>query len=61
MEFVKSFVREEEGQDVLEYGLMLGLVALIAYGAVNLVGQDVSTIWTNVQSKADDAATLVTP
>ena len=60
MQFVKSFIREEEGQDVLEYGLMLGLVALIAYVAVQAVGNDVSSIWSTVQSKADDAAGIVT-
>ena len=32
--FVKSFARNEEGQDLLEYALLVALIALIAIGAV---------------------------
>jgi pilus assembly protein Flp/PilA len=28
MQFIKNFIREEEGQDVVEYALVIGLVAL---------------------------------
>ena len=27
MQFIKNFIREEEGQDVVEYALVIGLVA----------------------------------
>jgi Flp pilus assembly pilin Flp len=59
MEFVKSFMREEEGQDVLEYGLVAGLIALVAYGTISAVSGDVTAIWTSVQTQADAAAALV--
>jgi len=35
MQFIKSFIREEEGQDVVEYALVIGLVAL--GGTVGLI------------------------
>ena len=35
MQFIRQFVREEEGQDVVEYALVIGLVAL--GGGVGLV------------------------
>ena len=38
LNFVKSFVREEEGQDLLEYALLVALIALIAIGAVGAAG-----------------------
>jgi Flp pilus assembly pilin Flp len=38
LNYVKSFAREEEGQDLLEYALLVALIALIAIGAVGAAG-----------------------
>ena len=46
--FAKSFVRNEEGQDLLEYALLVALIALIAIGAVGLAGQSVNTIFGKI-------------
>ena len=46
--FVKSFARNEEGQDLLEYALLVALIALIAIGAVGMAGGAVNTIFTNI-------------
>jgi Flp pilus assembly pilin Flp len=46
--FVKSFRRNEEGQDLLEYALLVALIALIAIGAVGLAGQSVNTIFGKI-------------
>ena len=43
--FVKSFVRNDEGQDLLEYGLLAALIALVALGAVSVVGQTIYTVF----------------
>ena len=45
---------QEEGQDLLEYGLLAALIALVALGAVSSVG---ATIY-NVFWKAIAAATF---
>ena len=45
---VKSFGRNEEGQDLLEYALLIALIALVCVGAVTIAGQNVSTIFTNI-------------
>jgi Flp pilus assembly pilin Flp len=37
--------REEEGQDLLEYALLCGLIALVALGAVSAVGQTIDTVF----------------
>lgn len=50
MEFVKSFVREEEGQDVLEYGLLMAFVAVVAYVAINAVGTNIGALWDNINT-----------
>jgi pilus assembly protein Flp/PilA len=45
---VRSFVRNEEGQDLLEYALLVALIALVAYGAVAAAGTSVSGIFNNI-------------
>ena len=45
---VHSFVRQEEGQDLLEYALLVALIALVAVGGVTLAGGSVNTIFGNI-------------
>jgi pilus assembly protein Flp/PilA len=54
--YVKSFVREEEGQDLLEYALLVALIALIAIGAVGMAGESVSTIFSDIATELNGAA-----
>ena len=57
--FVNSFRRNEEGQDLLEYALLvalIALIALIAIGAVGLAGGAVNTIFSNIATKLSAAA-----
>ena len=54
--FVKSFVREEEGQDLLEYALLVALIALIAIGAVGAAGGAVSAIFNDIAGRLGGAA-----
>ena len=42
--YVKSFVRGEEGQDLLEYALLVALIALAAVAAVTSVGTTINTV-----------------
>ncbi len=54
--FVKSFARNEEGQDLLEYALLVALIALIAIGAVGMAGGSVSAIFTAIAGSLGAAA-----
>jgi pilus assembly protein Flp/PilA len=54
--YVKSFAKQEEGQDLLEYALLVALIALIAIGAVGMAGGAVSTIFTNIANALTNAA-----
>jgi len=46
---VVRFRREEEGQDLLEYGLLMALIAIIAIGGVAAVGNTINTVfWTAI-------------
>jgi pilus assembly protein Flp/PilA len=48
---VKSFVRDDEGQDLLEYALLVALIALVAIAAVTAAGSTVSTIFQTIADK----------
>lgn len=45
------FRRSEDGQDLLEYGLLAALIAIIAIGAVTQVGNTIHQVfWTAIAS-----------
>ena len=49
------FVRESDGQDLLEYGLLAALISLFAYGAVSLMGQTINNVfWTQIAQLAQN-------
>ncbi len=54
--FVKSVAREDEGQDLLEYALLVALIALVAIGAVGLAGNSVSAIFTDIAGRLTAAS-----
>jgi pilus assembly protein Flp/PilA len=54
--FLHRLVHEDEGQDMVEYALILGLVSIIAVAAVTTTGTSVQTIWNNVSSAVTAAA-----
>jgi pilus assembly protein Flp/PilA len=43
---VKSFLREEDAPTMVEYGLLVALIAVVAIGAVTTLGTGVSGIFT---------------
>jgi pilus assembly protein Flp/PilA len=54
--YVKSFARQEEGQDLLEYALLVALIALVAIVAVTAAGDTVSNIFTQIAGELGGAA-----
>jgi pilus assembly protein Flp/PilA len=47
--FVK-FVTDDEGQDLIEYALLAGLISLVCVAAITAAGSKVSTLCNNVQA-----------
>jgi len=46
---ILRFRSQEEGQDLLEYGLLTALIAVIAIGAVTTLGNTINTVfWTAI-------------
>lgn len=42
------FVRDESGQGLAEYALILGLVAVVAVAAVTLLGTNITAVLNNI-------------
>ena len=56
MELLKKFWNEEEGQDLIEYALLLGFIALSVVTAITNIRGSLSTIYSSTQSKVAQAA-----
>ncbi|HEY6991296.1 MAG TPA: Flp family type IVb pilin [Bryobacteraceae bacterium] len=48
--------KEEEGQDMVEYALLLAFVALAAVTLLTTVKGSISSIWSNVNGTLSNAA-----
>jgi len=48
---LKRFVREEEGQDLIEYALLAGFISLVAVAAITQVGVGVNGVYNNINSQ----------
>lgn len=53
---MRSLMRDDSGQDLLEYALLVALIALVAVVAVTNSGLAVNTIFTNVATQLTQAA-----
>ena len=53
---LRALKRETAGQDLLEYALLVALIALVAYGAVQLTGTNVNAIFNSIATKLGTAA-----
>ena len=54
--YLRSFARNEEAQDLIEYALLVGLISLVAVAAIGLAGGSVNQIFTGVAARLASAA-----
>ena len=47
-QWMNRFVRDEEGQDLVEYAMLLAFIALIAIVGVKTLGTTVNSFFSNV-------------
>ena len=45
---LKSMIRDEEGATMVEYGLLVALIALVALAGGTTVGQKLSSLFSSV-------------
>jgi Flp pilus assembly pilin Flp len=55
---VTSFTREENGQDLVEYSLLIALIAVVCAGLVQSVGGGYRNLWTTATSMLANAQAI---
>lgn len=49
LRIARTRTRSEDGQDLLEYGLLAALIAIVALGAVSTLGQTIYNVfWASI-------------
>jgi pilus assembly protein Flp/PilA len=48
---VSKFLREDQGQDLIEYGLLVGIITVGAIASIKLIGPKVATFFSDLDSK----------
>jgi pilus assembly protein Flp/PilA len=48
MNRLQVFAKDDSGQDLLEYALLVALIALVAVGAVTVAGSQVNIIFSRI-------------
>ncbi len=51
MRFLRRLATHEDGQDLLEYALLVALIAIVAVAAVTAAGLKVNDIFTTIAAK----------
>jgi len=54
---IKAFWREEEGQDLVEYALLLAFLALASITVLTTVGGQITTLFNDIGSALTSADT----
>ena len=47
---IKRFVAEEEGQTLVEYGLLISLIALVVIAVLTVMGRRISNTFNNASN-----------
>ncbi len=53
---LRRLIREEQGQDLIEYALLAAFIALAATAMLILIGGNITTIYTKVEAALATAA-----
>lgn len=53
--FLSIFTKREEGATMVEYGLLVALIACVCIGAVTLLGTDLSAMFNAVAGEVQNA------
>ncbi|HET6350260.1 MAG TPA: Flp family type IVb pilin [Candidatus Krumholzibacteria bacterium] len=50
MNYIRRFVRDEQGQDMVEYALLAAFISIVAIAILQAIGPLVSAIYTRIQN-----------
>ena len=54
---MKAFWQEEDGQDLVEYSLLLAFIALAAVALLSSVKGQITTLWADISNALTSATT----
>lgn len=57
MELVTRFIHEEDGQDVVEYGLLIATIAIVVLIGVGFFGNQINAWFKNLAGKITTVGT----
>ncbi len=49
-ELIRRFWREENGQDIAEYAVMLAVILVLVVGTIRLIGSNANNVFSNAAS-----------
>ena len=52
---IQEFLKDESGQGMVEYGLILALIAIVVIVAVTAIGTNLKTVFENAGTKLGGA------
>lgn len=58
---MKKFLMDESGQGMVEYGLILGLIAVAAIAVLVLLGPKIAGIFSKANSELDEVPSTAVP
>jgi pilus assembly protein Flp/PilA len=57
MNSVLQFIREEDGQDVVEYGLLIATIAIVVLIGVGIFGSNINAWFTSLAGRITTTGT----
>jgi Flp pilus assembly pilin Flp len=58
---IKSFIKDESGQDIVEYSLLLVLIGAAALFVMTTMGTSIQNIFSKIAGKLSTADSKITP
>lgn len=57
--FIKSFIKDEQGQDIVEYSLLLVLIGAAAVFVLTAMGTSISQIFSKINERLTSANSAI--
>jgi Flp pilus assembly pilin Flp len=57
MELVRQFIREEDGQDVVEYGLLIATIAIVVLVGISFFGNNIQAWFQSLAGRITTTGT----
>ena len=49
MNAVKNFIKQEDGQDLVEYALLAALLSIVSIAALKALGPKIAATWNTIE------------